>query len=920
MSYAANVEDIEQRRYGQRAHVQATMEELQAARVTNTPLPVFHSETELLTAPPAAEALTVRHIDLPRIAPHPNPIIFIDGYVSATDAIAVGVPTWTTFPLSGKVATAQTGSKQRLAHIGYDETLEGKPRRIDDDTDGNARWMSSNTLQALPYRVKLLDFGYEAHAINLASDKPRALSPMTLEQWGEQSSTAPAAGAGLVQSPPSFASAPGSLPQSSLHADTLTHARDNATKRTSREASIDEDDLSELSSIDDEQLEAIGSGSIDGLRNFASQPAAHGLLDPSDVDQSAQQDADDHVSRNKGRDYETRTKTAIGASKKRNKKPFIGCPVPGCSPHFPADAKRTRVIKHLIKDHGFPVIRSEQNTGGSKSRIQQLQEDEIRLWLRGQGHPTEHKFFVTPDNTIGGAAQTTQSRNTADDGEEDLEHDDDDALENEVEEDTVDEGANSAVHATSGDPEEEVDEIQEDKARTPRVQESGSLKRKRQPGTPKKRNPSVCCPIPGCTHHLKATARPTHVFDHLQDDHNIPFTRHKRENGGNMDDLRKIQDRQIRGWLRAWGHATDSRFFKWTDGGQPIVYGDEDDRDKAADDVESEDDEEAEDEGVTFGRTAAKGKRRKLNIHIDSPSGQNSNSTSPRTKMSSPAKPNQTGSSSRPSRQSRAIDRTSYQDKIIALNPEHLIPFQVGLKPEVKEWTVTDLLDVGPHLEAIGYEDNIRDIIVGVLAQSATSKKPDGEAPASLLATISSSEYKKKVLEKGDCSDVEGNQAKQKQAKNIQDRVKKGAKQQKRVTFGQGTTAASKLDPLDQVDDDDDDPSDGPTATTPATAPSTTAPPINNTATASTAKSATTARPATRLVCPVPGCVQLAGKNASRRLPILNHLRDDHGIALSKFDGEGGNMNGLQKEQEDAIRAWLRGRGMATDSPFFVTT
>lgn len=190
MSFAANCEDIEHLRHEQRAQIQAAMTQLHAARVTNTPLPILYSKSELLTAPPMAEPLTFRHIDLPCKRLHPNPTVFIHDYVSAADAVAAGVPTWTTLPSSGKVANAQMGSRQRLAQMGYDERLEGEPRRIDDDSDGNARWMASNVLKALPFKVKLLDSVYKAYSMSSASISQPAPAFHQTVQTDEESTTA----------------------------------------------------------------------------------------------------------------------------------------------------------------------------------------------------------------------------------------------------------------------------------------------------------------------------------------------------------------------------------------------------------------------------------------------------------------------------------------------------------------------------------------------------------------------------------------------------------------------------------------------------------------------------------------------------------------------------------------------------------
>ncbi|KAK6392922.1 hypothetical protein LTR65_003005 [Meristemomyces frigidus] len=363
---------------------------------------------------------------------------------------------------------------------------------------------------------------------------------------------------------------------------------------------------------------------------------------------------------------------------------------------------------------------------------------------------------------------------------------------------------------------------------------ASSLKRKRVAARAKKQDPSVCCPVPDCTHPLRPHARNTHVFDHLQDDHHIQFTRHKSKNGGNMDDMRKLQDREIRVCLRGQGLATNSRFFKWTDSGVPIVHNDEDQDTKQ--DVEEE------------GEAAA---------------------------PSAPTQHSQSGSSSRLHRQSRPA-ASSYQDEIIKLNPDFSIPFQIGLEQQSKEMTVTQLLDVGPHLEAMGRVDNIREVIAGVLSQSAGSKKPNGPAPASLLTSLSESEYMKKVLDGSEGSDDE------EQAVAIQAPVR--------------TPAAPKLDEDEATDEEATD----------------------EEATAATAAAAKPAR-AARLVCPVPGCAQLANYKISRRLRILNHLRKDHGIHIPQLGGLGGIITGIQKTQEDAIRTWLRGQSMATNSAFFIT-
>lgn len=161
---------------------------------------------------------------------------------------------------------------------------------------------------------------------------------------------------------------------------------------------------------------------------------------------------------------------------KRNKKRktfFIGCPVPGCTQQFPSGARRTHVTKHLEDHHHVPLTRHKLGSGGNMSQVQKRQEDDIRAWLRLQGHSTYHRFFITPDLTTVGAGQPARKREAEEDGEElDGQRDAD------SEENMTTEGA-----AADTEPIEDVDQHRNDRraTRTP----GGSLKRKRDSAEPK---------------------------------------------------------------------------------------------------------------------------------------------------------------------------------------------------------------------------------------------------------------------------------------------------------------------------------------------------------------------------------------------------------------------------------------------------
>lgn len=153
---------------------------------------------------------------------------------------------------------------------------------------------------------------------------------------------------------------------------------------------------------------------------------------------------------------------------------------------------------------------------------------------------------------------------------------------------------------------------------------------------------------------------------------------------------------------------------------------------------------------------------------------------------STPHEKVQAACSSRSQRQSRAAP-SSYQDEIIRLNPQFLISIQIGLKEDDKQMTVTDLLEVGPYLAALGREDNVREVIAGILSQSPMSKKPKGVAPTSLLSSISEAEYNKAVLD-----DSEFSTGETREAADIQGLARKSTKQ-KKVAFNHQTPAAPTI-------------------------------------------------------------------------------------------------------------------------------
>lgn len=146
--------------------------------------------------------------------------------------------------------------------------------------------------------------------------------------------------------------------------------------------------------------------------------------------------------------------------------------------------------------------------------------------------------------------------------------------------------------------------------------------------------------------------------------------------------------------------------------------------------------------------------------------------------------------------------------------------------------------------------------------------------------------------------DSEFSDGETREAADIQGLVRKSTKQ-KKVAFNDQTPAAPTINNDERGEGEE---------ITPKATPST----------ASTTSTKPTSRAAV-LECPVPGCAQLRGRNITRRMHVLNHQRNDHTINIPQFNGAGGNMTELQKRQEDAVRAWLQGRSMATDSPFFLT-
>jgi len=237
------------------------------------------------------------------------------------------------------------------------------------------------------------------------------------------------------------------------------------------------------------------------------------------------------------------------------------------------------------------------------------------------------------------------------------------------------------------------------------------------------------------------------------------------------------------------------------------------------------------------------------------------------------------------------------------------------------KWTVTTALDAAPAFDKMGFLVDVQELVASYLAKHPDSKKPDGPAPASLLdAGISMEEYEEKhreevsegeeEYEEGDFEEEDEQVLDGEAADENIAEVKNGDK---------FTIVESRI--TNSIGADDEAEKQAPTAGRRSgrqqqlreTKPHTIQPAI------SVAEDADM-KTIDSLVCPVPDCNTLANRMNPERKAILRHLRDYHHIDVSKYSGRGGNMGRLGIEQETAIRAWLRQKGHATDSAFFVKT